>query len=365
MTGTAKTKEADRQDRRTPDGAAAISLTAVVVAVTEEVPRVLVARRVRHQLATAPQQGGEAVSLDSPETLPYGPFDPDLHRTLELGLTGWVEEQTGLELNYVEQLYTFGNAYRDARELRGGPRLVSVAYLALTHETPVSGTGEAEWRDWYAFFPWEDWREGRPAIIDAVIRPQLQDWIKQAPDAKTKAERRERVELTFGSDTAAVTDSLRTLERFELLYEAELVIEALRDRQEPARLAGKRAAPPGTQAIETARLLGQPMALDNRRILATALGRLRGKLTYRPVVFELLPEEFTLLQLQRVVEALGGRRLHKQNFRRMVLQGELVMPVGRVGATARGRPAELYRFRREVVLERPSVGVGLPSLRAF
>ena len=60
------------------------------------------------------------------------------------------------------------------------------------------------------------------------------------------------------------------------------------------------------------------MALDHRRILATALGRLRGKLKYRPVVFELLPSAFTLLQLQRVVEALAGVRLHKQNLRRLV-----------------------------------------------
>jgi len=59
------------------------------------------------------------------------------------------------------------------------------------------------------------------------------------------------------------------------------------------------------------------MALDHRRLLATALGRLRGKLKYRPVVFELLPTTFSLLRLQRVVEALAGVRLHKQNFRRL------------------------------------------------
>jgi hypothetical protein len=102
------------------------------------------------------------------------------------------------------------------------------------------------------------------------------------------------------------------------------------------------------------------MALDHRRILATALGRLRGKLNYRPVVFELLPEEFTLLQLQGVVEALAGLRLHKQNFRRLVERAGLVEGTGRHESSPRGRPAELFRFRREVLRERPAPGVGLP-----
>ena len=70
------------------------------------------------------------------------------------------------------------------------------------------------------------------------------------------------------------------------------------------------------------------MGLDHRRILATALARLRGKLQYRPVVFELLPPGFTLLQLQRLVEALAGVRLHKQNFRRLVERGGLVEGTG-------------------------------------
>jgi len=95
--------------------------------------------------------------------------------------------------------------------------------------------------------------------------------------------------------------------------------------------------------------LGRAMAFDHRRILATALGRVRGKLRYRPVVFELLPPTFTLLELQRVVEALAGVRLHKQNFRRLVEKGGLVEGTGRFSAETGGRPAELFRFRREVI----------------
>jgi hypothetical protein len=103
------------------------------------------------------------------------------------------------------------------------------------------------------------------------------------------------------------------------------------------------------------------MGLDHRRILATGLGRIRGKLRYRPVVFELLPDTFTLLRLQLVVEALSGIRLHKQNFRRLVESGGLVEGTRRFDQKTGGRPAELFRFRREVLKERRAPGMRLPG----
>jgi hypothetical protein len=106
-----------------------------------------------------------------------------------------------------------------------------------------------------------------------------------------------------------------------------------------------------------------PMAADHRRILATAIGRLRGKIKYRPVVFELMPPSFTLLQLQRTVEALSGVRLHKQNFRRLVEHQGLVEETGGISAETGGRPARLVRFRRAVVLERPAPGLRLRAGR--
>src|SRR4029077_10697318 len=89
-----------------------------------------------------------------------------------------------------------------------------------------------------------------------------------------------------------------------------------------------------------------PMAADHRRVLATAIGRLRGKIKYRPVVFELMPPAFTLLQLQRTVEALSGVRLHKQNFRRLVEHQGLVEETGGISAETGGRPAPLPRLPR-------------------
>ncbi len=344
--------------------ASMLTLAAVVVAVTEEVPRVLVARRVHHGLATPAQQGAPTVPADSPDTLPFGPFEPERHRTLDAGCRQWVEEQTGLTLRYVEQLYSFGGRYRDPRELYDGPRVVTVAYLALSQEAGLAGSADADWRDWYAFLPWEDWRDGRPPMIDDVIRPHLRAWIDSAEDGAAREQRSERANLCFALQGGAGFDPVRALDRYELLYSAGLVPEALRDAAELARAQGNAAAAPDPVRLAVAAQLGAPMALDNRRILASALTRLRGKLAYRPVVFDLLPETFTLLHLQRVVEALFGTPLHKQNFRRTVINLELVEPTGRMEAAGRGRPAELYRFRREALLERRTLGIGVPIARA-
>jgi hypothetical protein len=313
-----------------------LGLNAVIVAVTEEVPRILTIRR-------TPPSGGPPE-----DALPFGLLEPELDRTLDRGLRRWVSEQTGLPLGYVEQLYTFGDRFRDPAESHDDPRLVSVAYLALVREASVKG--EASWRDWYEFFPWEDWRQGRPRVLDRDIAPALEAWINVAPEA-----RRERVDIAFGLG-GAHWDPDRVLERYELLYEALLVPEARRDRAE----RGSRSE---GELLTDGLLPGRPMTLDHRRILATALGRLRGKIRYRPVVFELLPHTFTLLQLQRIVEALTGFPLHKQNFRRLVEHGGLVEGTGQDVQTG-GRPAELFRFRREVLRERPAPGVGRGALRA-
>jgi hypothetical protein len=342
--------------------AAMIGLTAVGVAVTGETPRVLVVRQAP-PAAPAGASGLEGLPAPHRDSLPFGPFDPQQHRTLESGLRDWVEQQTGLPLRYVEQLYTFGDRYRDHGELTGGPRVVSVGYLALVREAPLSGTGGAEWRDWYEFLPWEDWRDGRPALVDRVIRPALRRWIEGARDEAIRDLRAERVGLSFGIDAEdAAWDFERALERYELMYESGLLVEAQRDR-DAIRAAGK-ADPVALRSSETPKALGKPMALDNRRFLAAALGRLRGKLKYRPLVFELLPPTFTLFRLQQVVEALSGVGLHKQNFRRLVVAGGLVEPTGQVESLSRGRPAELFRFRREVLRERTSSGVGVPAARA-
>lgn len=311
-----------------------IGLTAAIVAVEKDQPFILVARG----------EGGELPGL------PYGPFDPLTHRTFEIGLRAWVKAQTGLVVGYVEQLYTFGDRGRHARPGDTGPHIVSVGYLALTRmpENPAalraSGAG---FEPWYRYFPWEDWRDGRPAVLD-VILPPLEQWARAAPreEAPRAIGRRARLRLCFGVG-GSPWDEEKVLDRYELLYEAGLVEEARRDGREAALTRGKLPE------------LGQAMRFDHRRILATAIARLRGKLKYRPVVFELMQPEFTLTELQHTVEAISGRHLHKQNFRRLVETAAVVEPTGKTSTATGGRPAALYRFRPEVMQERPAPGLRL------
>ena len=302
-----------------------IGLTTAIVAVKEDEPRVLVA---------------EGEKKDNPAGLPSGPFDPLAHRTLEMGLRAWVEAQTALNVAYVEQLYTFGDRGRHARIGDTDPHVVSIGYLALTrmldNAAPLRAAG---FEPWYRFFPWEDWREGRPEILDDKILPPLKAWTREQRDDHSRAE---RLRLCFGVEGIA-WDEEKVLERYELLYDAGLVEEAWRD--------GRVAKAPVP--------LGQSMRFDHRRILATAIARLRAKLKYRPVVFELMPEEFTLTELQRTVEAISGRHLHKQNFRRLVETAALVESTGEMSTATGGRPAALYRFRREIMRERHAPGLRL------
>ncbi len=319
-----------------------IGLSAVIIAVRDGEAVVLTVRP--HDAVTdqiSPLAG-----------LPFGPFDPGGHRTFELALRDFVNAQTGFELGYVEQLYTFGDKGRDAPRAEvgaGAARVVSVGYLALTPTATDSLAPDTVWSSWSRFFPWEDWRKGRPELIDDGIAPALMTWAGQDPV------RLARARLAFALDGAAWNEE-RVLERYELLYEAGLAPEAARDR---SRAQGR--DPPEPAALSAA--LGEPMISDHRRILATGLGRIRGKLKYRPVVFEVMPAEFTLSALQRTVEAVAGIPLHKQNFRRVVERTDLVEGLGRMDADTGGRPAELFRYRREALRERPAPGLSLPGVR--
>jgi hypothetical protein len=302
--------------------AASIELTAVLVAVTAEEPRIL--------------------SIKDGKALPSGPLESG-HRTLHMGLRSWVERQTHHPLGYIEQLYTFA----DRDRVRDGGRVISISYLGLTREAPASGERDPGWRSWYRYFPWEDWRTGPPNLVARIIMPRLREWARAAPEPPMRRERGRRIDVSFGTSEDAWNEDL-VLQRYELLYEARLVPEAVRRRPMDAN----------------ALLPGEPMIHDHRRILATGIARLRAKIKYRPVVFELMPPSFTLLQLQRTVEALAGRRLHKQNFRRLIDQQHLVEETGGVSTDTGGRPAKLFSFRREVLLERAAAGTKLPLSRS-
>ncbi|MEI9402069.1 NrtR DNA-binding winged helix domain-containing protein [Mesorhizobium argentiipisi] len=308
-----------RAERKASDVKA--DLTAVVVAVNNRDPCVL--------------------TIGQEDALPSGPFEL-AHRSLQSGLRVWVEQQTGQPLGYVEQLYTFAD-----RDRIGTERVISITYLALTREEVATSSSRRRWGSWYDYFPWEDHRSGTPPVIGDVLRPRLIEWADGAADSARRLERRRRAAVAFGFDDRAWNEEL-ALQRYELLFEARIVEEATRDGHSTA----------------LASVPGRPMVADHRRILATGIARLRSKIKYRPVVFELIPPVFTLLQLQRTVEALAGRLINKPNFRRLIEQQELVEETGETSVDTGGRPAKLYRFRHAVLDETPMAGTKLPLARA-
>ncbi|MDW3178058.1 MAG: NAD regulator [Acidimicrobiia bacterium] len=286
-----------------------LRLDAVIVAVTDGAPRLL--------------------AIGNPDrvrlSLPSATLSDEA--TLDLAVRAAIEKQAGLDVRYVEQLYTFGDVARREQD----HRTVSIAYLALVKETEL--LVGAEWLGYYDLLPWEDHRVATHSLIESQIKPELLEWAGESE------ERLGRISVAFGDPF----DGVRVLDRYELMYEAKLVEEWWADQQMKA----------------TSPVFGDSMHLDSRRIAATALGRIRGKLSYRPVVFDLLSESFTLLELQRCVEALAGVQLHKQNFRRLIERAGLVEGTGE-RASHGGRPAELFRYRSEVQLERSRLGVGQP-----
>jgi 8-oxo-dGTP diphosphatase len=87
-------------------------------------------------------------------------------------------------------------------------------------------------------------------------------------------------------------------------------------------------------------------AFDHKRILQTALERLRGKLRYQPIGFELLPKKFPLRDLQRLYELVWDRPLDKRNFRKKILGMDILIELDEVEAEVAHRAARLYKFDR-------------------
>jgi hypothetical protein len=299
------------------------------------------------------------VAADPDETegdgaLPSGAFSPRQHKTLDGGVRFWVKHHTGIELGATRQI----GALSDCRGEAGGlnpSAIVAVCYEALIGPARFDDQNGAVWHSWYTYLPWEDWRRGKPRYLVEVIEPQLEAWAAQAPGdgeahrAGPPLDRRQRIAIAFGWDGMA-WDEESVLDRYDLLCEAGLMGEA------PD-------AAPGSVAWRPLPRLRHPLLGDQGRVLAGAIGEVRRSVKSRPVIFELMPDVFTLFELQKTVEAILGPHLHKQNFRRLVEGGGLVEPVGEYRLRTGGRPARLYRFRRDVLLERLAPGVRIKAGR--
>lgn len=227
--------------RLSPRGIAA-DLIAVLVAVTSGEPRVL--------------------TIQDQRALPSGPFEL-AHRSLQSGLRAWVERQTRLPLGYIEQLYTFADRDRAGAATQ---HVISISYLGLTREQPAFGEHEASWRRWYDYFPWEDHRLGPPPLIEKMLQPGLKAWASAAPDRAAQRIRRQRATMLFGFEEHPWNEEL-VLQRYELLYEARLIPEAMRGNSSISI--------PANAVLSDAS--GKPMILDHRRILATGIARTQGQ----------------------------------------------------------------------------------------
>jgi len=310
-----------------------VELAAAVLSVREDEPVVEVLQTLDHDL----------------ERLPSALFRGGVGQTLEEVLRMPVEQVTGRSIGYLQQLIAF---------LAFDPERVLIGYLALVHDRGRRGREtaakdvlrrESRWQGCYGFLPWEDWRVGRPQLIDDTIIPALTAWARvgseprkttmsRAARGRLRAERATRSRLAFGSP-GKDWDEEKVLTRFDLMVEAKLIAE-----ENGSALAVE-------HPVQSR--LGRVMVPGHRRILAAALGRLRSDLKMRPVVFELMDDEFSLYDLQRTVEIILGPHLHKQNFRRLIETANLVEPTGGIKSHTGGRPAKLYRFRRDLLLERP------------
>jgi len=307
-----------------------VSLAAAIIAVRGEEPMVAV-------VPAAEAERGPAVSL------PCGPYLPRQHGGIEAGVRFWARELTGIELGAVRQLCVLGDGDQQAPAGARAPAQagVGVCYLALVDPERAEAC-EAEWRGWYTFFPWEDWRHGKPSCLADDIEPRLAAWARQSPapcEARPDREavpRGRRLRIAFGFE-GATWDEEKVVERYQLLCEAGLL-------SVPA--------------------LAHPLLGDQGRVLAAAIGEVRRSVKYQPAIFELMPQEFTLFELQKTTEAILGPHLHKQNFRRLVEGGGLVEPTGDYRFRTGGRPARLYRFRRDVLLERLAPGVRIKAGRS-
>ena len=93
------------------------------------------------------------------------------------------------------------------------------------------------------------------------------------------------------------------------------------------------------------------LAFDHDQILQTAIARLRGKIRYEPIGFELLPKKFTLTQLQKLYETVLDRSLDKRNFRKKFLSMDLLIDTNELEQGVSHRAAKLYRFDENKYLE--------------
>ena len=305
-------------DDRPPLGGFAVELTACLLSVDGDEPVVLLDE-----------------SCPSMARFPSVAFDPEAHDCLNAGVRAWLTESTGLEVGRLEQVHTARRSGSAEKFGEAGSAL-SIGFLGLIPPQQRNAVSRGVWRSCLDFMPWED-RRRRGGLAGHERAGQI---LLERLQASTLAgeqvidRRSRRIRAAFGLD-GAPWDETATLDRCALVH--NLPPAGLQMAATPAPTGGF--DPDGLGAVA--------MVADHLQILAAAIGRLRARLRVRPIAVDLVPPVFTLLDLQRSAEAILGPSLHKQNFRRYVEGAGVIEATGTMRQQTGGRPAQLFRFRRE------------------
>jgi hypothetical protein len=315
--------------------------------------------RIAPMVECRPSHGGIAIELaacllsvegDEPVVLidddgagvarfPSVAFDPGDHKCLDRGVRDWLHESYGLEAGRLEQVHT-------ARRSGAGDEFgescsaLSIGFLALVPPQHRSAVTHGSWRRCLDFLPWEDRRRRGGLTGHERFGQYLLNQLQSATLAgeHTLERQSRRIRAAFGLDSTPWEET-STLERCALV-------------QHHAPHFGGAGHAAYVESFGKDAVVPTRMVADHLQILAAALGRLRSRLRVRPIAVDLVPPVFTLLDLQRSAEAILGPSLHKQNFRRYVEGAGVIEATGTMRQQTGGRPAQLFRFRREGVSER-------------
>lgn len=186
----------------------------------------------------------------------------------------------------------------------------------------------------------------RVLLIRRGEEPFAGDWALPGGFVRTEETTEEAARRELEEETglkSAYLEQLYTFSRVDRDPRERVVSVAYYALVKPSALsAGSDAR--SAEWIDGTRL--PPLAFDHDEILEVALTRLRAKIRYQPIGFELLPQKFTLGQLQRLYETILGRALDKRNFRRSFLRMGVLQALDEMEAGVAHRPSQLYRFDR-------------------
>lgn len=219
----------------------------------------------------------------------------NMDESLEEGAKRELKEETSVENVYLEQLYTYGDVNRDPRT-----RVISSVYMALVNSDKINVQAG------------DDASDARWFSVDYKLTSRTVD--------KEKKETKDRYKIILNSDDVTITSEIENIETY---------VNGHKERE--------------TKIIDKGDL-----AFDHCKIIGYAIERLRNKIEYTDVAFNLMNEYFTLSELQQVYEIILDKELLKANFRRKI--NDYVIETNKYSDKKGGyRPSKLFKFNYENV----------------